>query len=389
MTAHQSLRVVMVTERYYPIWGGAENQLRQILLRLQSQGVMLEIVTRRWHRDLASFEFVDGIPVNRVGFPGFGRLATSFFSVVLALQLFRMADRNTVFHSHGAAALGALTTLSVKPKRSHSIVKIATAGRITRLMASSPGRIVLWFFSRSDRVVSISKEITAELQQAGYPPQRIVEIANGVDCDRFRPKTDADRINWRRTHGFPDTSILVVFSGRLVKRKGVAVLLAAWKDVELQTHDAQLLIMGSGGNQPDSVESELKAFVIDNGLKSVTFLGNVAEPTEVLGVADVFAFPSFKEGLPNALLEAMASGLAPVVTDIGGNDQLVVNGQSGLVVPPGDSGALSQALMSLLSDRVSILRYAKAAQYVALQRYPIGITVEQLSALYQELAFHD
>lgn len=378
----EHLKVIMVIERYFPIWGGAENQLRQLLPRLTRLGIDVEIVTRRWDASMARTDLIDSVPVRRLGVPGKQRLATALFAMHTFLYLFRIADRKTVFHSHGAAALGALVNVATKPKRAKTLVKIATAGRITKLANSFFGKLVLRAFKECDRVVCLSDEIATELEVIGIDDPKVLRITNGVDCDRFRPGEARERKNWRRSQGLDDAITLVVFSGRLVRRKGVDHLLAAWSIVEKHHPEARLIILGSGINQPDSVEDELRNFVSDHKLYSVTFLGEHEAPWEVLRVSDIFVFPSLKEGFPNALLEAMASGLAPVVTDIGGNRDLVTHKKTGILFPINDSDQLVDNLRSLLQEREYMKELGRSARECVVQEHSIDRAAELLFVTY-------
>lgn len=378
-------RVIMVTERYVPFWGGAENQLRQLLPRLRELGAEVEIVTRRWRRDLPARDSVDGVPVHRLGLPGEGPLGRVLFALHLLTYLLRVAGPQVVFHSHGVVSLGALVNLGSKPGGGRTIVKITTAGSIPQFSASILGRIVLALFKWSDQFVCISDEIADELTAIGVPKSRVARIPNGVDCSLFAHKSESDRREWRRKHGLSQEARLVVFSGRFVQRKGLITLIDAWQGIPGRHHNATLILLGSGRNQPDSVEEVMRRNLRNADAGSVMLLGEIAEPWEVLGVCDIFVLPSCREGLSNALLEAMACGLAPVVTDIGGNDQLVIHGETGLLVPPGDAISLREAIDKLLEQDALIASNGSAARSMVASRYSMDATAKQIANLYEKL----
>lgn len=98
----------MVTERYIPIWGGAENQLRQLLPYLVRSGREVAVVTRRWSRDLPSSEVVDELPVHRLGIPGTSPLATLLFITHLFFFFITTGRKCDWYHSHGAVKMGAI-----------------------------------------------------------------------------------------------------------------------------------------------------------------------------------------------------------------------------------------------------------------------------------------
>ena len=124
------MKVLMVIERYSPIWGGAENQLRELCLHLVQNACEVSVVTRRWEWGMPARDLVDGVPVRRVGL-SLGNIHGSLaFAVALFWYLLKHGRKTDIIHSHGAAALGGLCTLAARLTGSRCVAKIATAGRI-------------------------------------------------------------------------------------------------------------------------------------------------------------------------------------------------------------------------------------------------------------------
>ena len=128
------------------------------------------------------------------------------------------------------------------------------------------------------------------------------------------------------------------------------MLLKAWRPLTERYPNARLLILGSGRDQPDSVEEDLREMVVQRRIRGVSFEGAVGKPEDYLAAADIFVLPSFEEGSPNALLEAMAAGLATVSSKIGGVEDLLAEGETGLMFPAGDAPALTDALSRLMEN---------------------------------------
>lgn len=379
------MRIIMVIERYIPIWGGSENQLRQLSPHLTKAGYQVEVVTRRWHQNMLSWDIVDDVIVRRLGKPGEGRIATLYFVVVLFWHLLRKAGKNCIIHTHGAAALGAVGVLAARMRGAAVVAKIATAGRIPLLCRNAAGRLVLSLFKRADKIVSMTNEIKEELTAIGTCTDQIVRIPNGVDGQRFRPSTVSERDVWRKARGMADEVPIVVFSGRFVPRKGLDLLLEAWPRVVGQEPSAQLIVLGSGADQPDSIEKRMRRVVSEKGLANVSFEGECKEPETYLAIADIFAFPSRKEGFPNALLEAMASGLAVVARRIGGVSELIEDQLTGLLCAPNDTVGLSQALLQLTMDRKFRDRLGKQAREQVLKNYKFEQVAKKYERVYNEL----
>lgn len=375
----------MVIERYLPVWGGAENQLRQLCPRLVDAGCEMTIVTRRWSRNMAVTELIDGVPVRRVGLPLKGWFGTAYFVLALFWYLLREGPRFEVIHSHGAAMLGALCRVAATLTGLRNMAKITTAGRISKLSGSLPGRLTLALFKRSDAIVCLSREIYDEISAINVTPDRIACIPNAVVVERFKPGSAESRRQWRHEHGFGEQDPVIVFSGRLVSRKGPDVLLEAWRHTVDRHPDAQLLLLGSGRDQPDSIEHRLRRTVEETSLRNVAFEGSVDAPEDYLAIADVFVLPSFREGFPNALLEAMAAGLATVSSRIGGVVDLVTDGETGLMFPTGDATALAKGLISLVEDPKRRREIGLKARSHVVENYSIETITQRYVCAYRSL----
>lgn len=152
----------------------------------------------------------------------------------------------------------------------------------------------------------------------------------------------------------------LIFVGRLAAVKGIAVLLRAFAGVQERHPDARLTLIGDGVERP-----ALEALASTLGLaESVTFAGpkTQAEVAETLATADLFVLPSFAEGVPVVLMEAMASGLPVIATRIAGISELVEEGVAGRLVPPGSDAALAEAITALLDDPAARTAMGKAGR---------------------------
>jgi len=380
------MNVLMVSERYLPIWGGAENQLAQLAPHLADGGTDVVIVTRRWKPDMARRENMNGVLVLRIGIPGSGVSATAIFSISLFFFLLREGRRFGVVHSHGSVKLGAMVAVASMFTGRPTVAKIATAGRIPRLQRTLPGRFVLALFGRVDAVICMSSEIRRELEAVALDPARIVRIENGVDSDRFAPQGESARTDWRRENRLAVDAVVAVFSGRLVRRKGIDTLVEAWSLIDPVGLGAHLFLLGSGADQPDSVELEVRGRVRDNATPNIVFVGDTASPEGYLNYADLFLFPSRREGFPNALLEAMSAGAAVIASNIGGCADLVHSGENGILVEPGDPRAFAEQLTFLLGENGTRARLGHAARRHVVEHNGLQQIAARYLALYETLA---
>jgi len=379
------MNVLMITERYHPIWGGAENQLRQLVPYLQKRGCCVRILTRRWHRDASRTEIVDGARVCRTGVAGQSSFASVVFTMSMIVRILQDAGTIDIIHSHGAAAMAAAGKAAAMLTGKKSVCKIATAGRITGLRRQPAGRLILPLFKRSDAVVCISNEIHNELMTVGTSPRAIYRIPNAVDAKKFKPFDEGSRERWRRQRHIAADAPVVMFSGRLVERKGLDNLIDAWTEVHGAFPEAHLFILGSGTLQPDSVEGRIRERIRSTGMRHIHLEGQTATPEKYLGVADVFVFPSRREGFPNALLEAMASGLAIVATRIGGVTDLVQDSRTGLLYDVNDASQLAEKMKILLGNRNLRVEIGRRARRHVLCHYDFESIASKYMQLYRSI----
>jgi glycosyltransferase involved in cell wall biosynthesis len=196
----------------------------------------------------------------------------------------------------------------------------------------------------TDTLIANSLAVKADVvRQERVPPARVQVIYNGIDWRRYAIDPHSSLLT---DFGVAPKSVVVTVIANLIPYKGHTHLFEAWKEVALSVPGAVALVVGDG-----PVRDELEALVRYLRLEgSVRFLGRRMDIPEILAVTDVLAHPSLEEGFCNAILEAMAASKPVVATAVGGNPEAVVDGQTGLLVPPGDPAALASALICLLTD---------------------------------------
>ncbi len=208
---------------------------------------------------------------------------------------------------------------------------------------------------------------------AKIPPHKLHLIPGGIDTQRF---SDAVPIP-RSQLGIPDDVPLLIWTGRLDPVKGLDDLLQAVADPQLSPH-IHLLLVGDG-----AIKNHLERQITTLKLERRVHLPGVRKDIpELLKAVDVFVFPSFTEGLPNAVLEAMAAALPIVATDVPGNHDLLQNEQTALLVPPHDPAALAHAIHRIISDPSIGKKLSLPAQQYAQQHYDINIMYDKYFDLY-------
>jgi len=179
----------------------------------------------------------------------------------------------------------------------------------------------------------------------------------------------------------PSSVSVIGIVGRLVHQKGHKYLLEAMVRIKARFPGSMLLIVGDG-----PLKGELTAYARDRGLgKDVIFAGSRMDIPDLLSAMDIFVFPSFREGLGNALLEAMAAGKPIIATDVAPMREIINSEEVGILVPPKDSDALASAIEVLMSDRVRAEALGGAARRRALSFFDIKNTIDKYTGLFEDI----
>ncbi len=226
----------------------------------------------------------------------------------------------------------------------------------------------------ADAIVVLSR---AELDEFArhFADKNVVLLPNGIDCEPY--------LRFNRPPADPAAPLRLIYVGRLAPRKGLDEILDALAGLEGRGCAAQLVIAGSG---PD--ERRLRRRARELGLSArVGFAGPAygEHKARLLSQADVLLLPSYSEGLPYALLEAMAAGVVPVVTAVGAIPDVVEAGMHGTFVPVRDAGAIAQAIVELGADRARLARMSAACRKRIAAAYSIERVGADFSGLYAEL----
>jgi glycosyltransferase involved in cell wall biosynthesis len=211
-----------------------------------------------------------------------------------------------------------------------------------------------WISCRlATRVLCVSHGIKAVAVEEHIAPGSKITVlcggsGNGVDAEvRFNPDrfTDAQRLELRKKLGIPEDALVIGYVGRFHGIKGIGELAAAWSIVREQIPNAVLVAVGGRDTHDPAPADALAKLDSDS---RVIQPGSVPDTAPFYGLFDVLAFPTYREGLPNVLLEAGAMRVPVVATDIPGNSDVVIPGQTGMLVPVHDSRALAEGLISYL-----------------------------------------
>jgi len=226
-------------------------------------------------------------------------------------------------------------------------------------------------FNDATFIICLTRSDAKEIQRCGCPPEKIRIIPNGVDVEKFKPYGDVI-----------DNSLF--WGGRFVQQKGLEYLLNALYLVAKREPEIKLVMTGDG-----PLFSKTRNVVRQLGLeRSVIFKGRVPrdELPRLIGASSVYLLPSLKEGMPFALLEAMACGKSIVGSDIPGINDLIAHGKSGILVPPRKPEVLANAIVDLLSNEDFRRNLGQNARRLVVEKYSWTKIVEKVEEVYFEAA---
>ncbi len=388
-------RVCVVSVLYHPNLGGLGRQAMLLTERLRKEGVELFVLSRKM-KGMPPGGFSPDVEVVRVPclFPrihvfeevSFKHVLLSLsYSIGIAAALVRRRRQYDLVHFHGASIPLFVSLPLLRLMGKTVVAKVAAAKLGTEAGALSgrylgAGDLLARMMRRVDAFIATSDEIREGLEKDGVRPERIHRLPNFVDPAIFFPPGPGERED-AKARGGESGRTVVLFAGRLVPRKGVEHLLSAWKDVSPEFPDARLVLLGDGPLQ-DSLVALAERLGIGG---TVRFEGRVDGVPDRLRSADIFVLPSLQEGMPNSLLEAMASGLPAIATRIGGVVDLVEDGVDGRLVEPASRGALAAALRELIGDPAKRERYGRAAAKRIARTHSLESRAAQYRALYAEL----
>jgi glycosyltransferase involved in cell wall biosynthesis len=237
----------------------------------------------------------------------------------------------------------------------------------------------------ADRIIVVADNLRQALDPAPRHRHKFVTVYNGVDLAAFDVGPDRDRI--RRELGIEPGWLAVGTTGSLTPRKGLEDLLAAAAQVARAHARSRFVIIGDAeGPEGRPYADGLRARATAAGLDGrITFAGWRSDVPRVLHGLDVFVLPSHNEGLPRAVLEAMAASLPVVATRVGGTAELVVDGETGLLVPPRQPEALAEAIGRLIVDPGLASSMGRAGRRRAESAFSVEASVRGVEAVIEDL----
>ena len=354
-------------------WGGAESQVISLAVALSSRGWTPTVVSLLDTVPRGSTLRAHGIPVKTLGM----RRGLPDIRGIWRLRNILAEARPDVVHAHMVHAnllariTRLVTSMPVLVTTAHNVNE---GGRFRRILYRATDRL-------ADLTTNVSKAaVRSSISSGAVPPTRIRYMPNGIDMLEFYPN-DKARARTRSELGIEERFVWLAV-GSLQQQKDYPNMISAFTRVASHSANPILLIVGKG-----PLREEVQAQIMQAGLSdSIRMLGTRQDVPALMNAADAYLMSSAWEGLPMVLLEAAASGLPMVSTDVGGNEEVVVTGKTGVLVPPKDSEALSSAINIMMDLEPQARRTVGAcAASHARQKFALEGVVDRWEEIYAEL----
>lgn len=230
-----------------------------------------------------------------------------------------------------------------------------------------------------DHIIVGSNFLRNEIIKMGIPSQKVTTIHNAIDTTSL--DLSASSMNFKKKYNLNPKDTLIGTVGRISREKGHKYLLEAAKIVIQQHPDVKFLIVGEG-----EIRAELEIYAKSLGIfDNVIFTGYYKNLSEALAVMDLFVIPSLTESLPLAVLEAMAAGKPVISTNVGGIPEIIIHGETGLLVRPQNGMELANSIITMLNNNDLLFKMAKKGKELVNTEFSIHNFIEQTENLYSNI----
>ena len=370
----RSLRVLFAVDSRFPGFGGAESQALKLAHALREQGVHVEFVVPHLNPAQALNDNHQGFKITRIQYPRIRLLGSLIVMYRFRRYLLQNADSFDAVHVHITHLMAAAAGFSRARSGLPVITKISgfyefEGGVLDQSVKFKPlNYLIRLGLKKVDFVQTISVQTREKLLQAGFSDNQIQLIPNGIDIREPPSPTTSDE------------DIRIGYCGRLREIKGVHVLIDGYAQLAAQhpRRAMQLVIAGDGETMPE-LKKQAQALGVDS---QIEWLGRIDNTSAFFRSIHLYVQPSFAEGLPNSVMEAMVEQRAVIASDIGGNNDLIDGKHNGLLFPAGDAAALAQRLGSLIDDPAHACELAAQGRQLIVDRYGFESVTDRLAALY-------
>lgn len=306
------------------------------------------------------------------------RINTFRFSILFRLVRILKEHNVDIVHCHAHKSTVYGTVAAVFAKTPVVMAHVHGLGRSRNFRRKLMN---FFLFKKINKIVPVAKSVREDVLKNNWsvPEEKISVLENSIDYGRFAD-VSTSKEDAKKMLGLPSDAFVFGTIGRLAPTKGLSYLIKAFVSIKEQMPEAHLVLLGDGWLNSELEEQAMNAQCQD----SIHFLGHRDNIEQLLRGMDVFVLSSVAEGMPRAILEAMAAGVPCVATEVGGIPEIISGNNVGVLVPPKDSEVLAEAMISIanMTDE-KLEKQVGKAQNMVRQFYSHQIVREKLRKLYE------
>lgn len=371
--------VLIFSIAYFPLVGGAEVALREVLTRLKNE-YNFTIITAKLNTKAPAKEVQNGIRIRRIGIgiPSIDKLLFPILAPIHA-ALIKHDGVFALLESYAALAANVYSWFSHKP----TIINLQS-GDDERWMKQKMGRwyfLYEWVYNNKHEYVVLSKYLADRAKQHGVWNTRITIIPNGADTQAFHPAKKNLRV--RKELCIPKHHKVIITTGRLTHKNATDDLLRALPLIRKKQPDTTLIVCGVGEQ-----ERQLHALTNDLGITDhVRFVGLLPHDklARLVAQADVFIRPSLSEGFGNSFVEALACGVPIIGTPVGGIPDFLTHDKTGLLCEVRNPQSIARAALRILESPELASRLASDGRALVLSKYTWDVIAEQYADYFRKV----
>ncbi len=314
--------------------------------------------------------------------------------IIAAWKLYRLLKKEKPFivhtHTPKAGTVGMLAAkLAGVPHRVHTIAGLPlleAKGNKRRLLDV----VEKATYACATRIYPNSKGLYHIIIENDYAKESKLKVigqgsSNGIDTSHFHPEhySIEEKQKLRRDHNLQEKNFVFVFVGRIVKDKGINELIEAFMRLDGEKRLSKLLLVGDFEQELDPLSPETLLEIENN--PNIISVGYQSDVRPYFAMADCLVFPSYREGFPNVVMQAGAMGLPSIVSDINGCNEIIVEGENGIIIPAKNFNAIYNAMNRIIDDGAMVNKLKMNARNMIVDRYEQQVVWEAILAEYKSL----
>ncbi len=321
------------------------------------------------------------------------RKVTPFKDLMSLFQLIRilLKEKPYIVHTHTpkAGVLGMVAAWITRvPNRLHTVagMPLLVATGKKRRMLDIVEKLTYFCATKVYPNSFVMRDIIVSLNLASINKLKVIAegSTNGIDTSFFTPENTISKEALRRKWGIDNSNFVFVFVGRIVKDKGINELVHTFVALKDYYNDIRLLLVGDYESELDPLAEDVEEII--NKDNFIIAVGRQVDVRPFFVIADILAFPSYREGFPNVVMQAGSMGLPSIVTDINGCNEIIKDGVNGKIIPPKNEKALYEAMKWMYEHRNNELKeMARCARPMIVERYEQEKVWEALLKEYNSL----